>query len=95
MKPQMSAPAKEMPARPLLSTAGMDHRMSSQVDLMSPVQWLLYAPDPRKVDLRSGRQGASGAPSRGRAGLHVPTRWRAPGGGPRGGPRGSAGTCLG
>ena len=36
MKPQMSDPAKEIPARPLLSTAGMDHRMSSQVDLMSP-----------------------------------------------------------
>ncbi len=95
MKPQMSAPAKEMPARPLFSTAGMDQRMSSQVDLMSPVQWLLYAPDPRKVDLRSGRQCAGSALSRGRAGPHVLTRCRAPGGAPRGGPQGCAGTCSG
>ena len=45
MKPQMSDPANEIPARPLLSTAGMDQRMSSQVDLMSPGHALRLAHD--------------------------------------------------
>ena len=49
LNPQVSAPTNGIPNRFELSTDGIDHRRSSHVDLLSPVQCPATFPDPGKV----------------------------------------------
>ncbi|CAA6671387.1 unnamed protein product [Spirodela intermedia] len=47
----MSEPTIGMPKMPKLSMVEMEYRRSSQVPLLSPVQWAASAPEPTNVDL--------------------------------------------